>query len=225
MEQNPTNNTQQDITTPAKDNQATANQQPTTANQQSFQPQYQQQLNPQQATEQPIIINTCIYNTDNLTQAFSDAKKRYIRVLIYAFIGLAIFIINSFFSDSVAINAFAAGLFSGLIIVTFPFLKALKKSAQAKVNTDVFLYGSMCQPVTYFYNSYFTCYNPQSQARFFISYQNIVDIKEYNDIYIITLKENVTVLIQKNGFNLGNAEIFKAFIQSRVPVTTKIKFK
>ena len=40
-----------------------------------------------------------------------------------------------------------------------------------------------------------------------------------------TLKENLTVILQKNGFNLGNAELFKAFIQSRVPVTAKIKFK
>lgn len=104
MEQNHLNSTVPDTTIPA-DNQTTASQQPTTADQQSFQPQYQQpfnaQQNPQQIQEQPIIINTCIYNTDTLTQALSEAKKRYIGILISAFIGLVLFTVKSFFSDSV----------------------------------------------------------------------------------------------------------------------------
>lgn len=229
MEQNQLNSTATDTAIPVAGNQATASQQPTTVDQQSFQPHHQQpfnaQQNPQQIQEQPIIINTCIYNTDTLTQALSEAKKRYIGILISAFIGLVLFTVKSFFSDSVASNAFMCSFFLWLIVFTFAFMKTLKKSPQSKVNSDIFLYGSMCQSVTYFYTNYLTCYNPQSQARFFTSYQNIVGIKEYNDIYVITLKENVTVLIHKNGFNLGNAEYFKAFIQSRVSPDTKIKFK
>ncbi len=237
MEQNPVNNTQLNNATPVANNQATPSPRPNTANQQGFQPQYQQQINPQpnqqpipqqntqQFTEQPVIINTCIHNNDVMVQLHSEAKKRYILITILAFIGLAICIINCFFSDSVAGSAFMCGFCFWLQVFTFSFMKAIKTSAQTKERGDILLFGAICQPVTYFYNNYFTCYNPQSQARFFTSYQNIVGITEAKDIYIITLKENLSVLIHKNGFNLGNAELFKAFIQTRVPITTKIKFK
>ena len=233
MEQNPINNTQPNIATPVANNQATPSPQQTTENPQEFQPQYQQQLNPQappqqntqQFTEQPIIINTSIYNKETFLQSFSEIKKKYIHILILAFALLAIFTIKCFFSDYIAGNAFVCGLLVGLIVFTISYIKMLKKSSQAREASDAFLYGSVCQPVTYFYNTYFTSYNPQSQARFFMPYQNIIAINEYEDIYVLTLKANVAVLIHKNGFNLGNAEFFKTFIQSRVPITTKIKFK
>lgn len=219
MEQNPIPNT--------TNNQATQSPQLHLENQQGSAPEYQQP-NPQQVAEQPVIINNCIYTKEILLQAYSKIMKKYIFILIFSFVGLVTTGIMCFSSDSsarIAENAFLAGLFFWFIIFTISFMRSIKATTKQREKADMLLYGAISQPVAYFYNNHLSVYNPQSQARFSVPYQAIIDITEYKDIYVITLQEKVTVLIHKNGFSLRNEDFFKAFIESKASTLAKIKFK
>lgn len=223
MEQNPINSTQSNAT----NNQATPSPQQHIDNQQGSAPQYQQP-NPQQASEQPVIINNCMYTKEVLLQAYSKIMKKYIFILIFSFVGLVTTGTTCFFSDSsvrIAENAFLAGLFFWFIIFTFSFMRSIKLTTKQREKADMLLYGAISQPIVYFYNNHLTFYNPQSQARFSVPYQAIIDITEHKDIYVITLQEKVTVMIHKNGFSLRNEDFFRAFIESKASPLAKIKFK
>ena len=191
----------------------------TNLNQQVFQPQYINNAN-QQPVEQPIIINTCESNKDVLLQTASKTNRTLTILIISTTVLWVLYSVMKWSNT---------GYFSWtplLLIVWLILLKrSIKKSANLTERRDTFLYGTVTHRTVYFYNNHLVSYCHETQGRFQINYQAILSITEQKDIYIITLPEKIIIPIHKNGFNLGNAEFFKNFIQSRVSTTTEIKFK
>ena len=132
-------------------------------------------------------------------------KLFWILSILYTAIAISMFI---YFNDiTPAIIVLMCGIFMGI----YPFIKN-NVSEKKRQKQFLALYNETPESITNFYEDNLKITTPANNAEITIDYDKIIKLKQTKNLYLIILKENLVVMVDKNGFEEGNCEDFEKFI-------------
>lgn len=173
--------------------------------------------------------NICEYTKTNIYEMHKNHKSVF-RIFLPAFfifegisVVVQVFDNTRLFDTSVrllsiiaAVLLISLGVFLYLVIPRLETKKTLKRDNE--------LYHTTVKTNIKFYSEYIIGLNCQTNGETKTEYSQIVKIKETNHLFLLYLRANLVILVDKNGFTKGNAEEFRQYISQSVP-NAKMKLK
>ena len=152
-----------------------------------------------------------------MNNGISTVFPKLFWILSILYTAIAIFIFTYYRQITPAIIIFIFAIFMGL----YPFTKnhIIENKRQKQF---LAIYDEIPESITNFYEDNLKTTTPANNAEITIDYDKIIKLKQTKNLYLIILKENLVVMVDKNGFEEGNCEDFEKFIVSKA---TKAKNK
>lgn len=157
-----------------------------------------------------IFVNHCTYSYGKYHELKKTLLKDILKTgYVLCAISLVILGVGLYFKQGLSQGIGILGLvFFGYRAFVSPSLMA-----KADVKRDKKLYnGNEMQTIINFYEDHLLAVNALSGSKTKIDYNEIYYIKNSKSIFIIGMDQNLVLLVDKKGFEKGNAEEFVKFI-------------
>ena len=169
---------------------------------------------------EPIYQNTCRYSKANrLEMAKRTTKVSYtvicMLVIVYCIGSTIYFILMNDLLGSMC--CFLLSVFFILFCIYLPY-----RNVNRVMRRSYSLYHSEVESDVCFFADYILVVNKQTSGQTKIDYTQIIKVTQTKNLYLLILKENLVVPIDKNGFVKGNRDDFERFIIGKA-VNAKIK--
>lgn len=167
-----------------------------------------------------LFENQCIYSKKNLLEMAKKTQKKYLVVInIFAMLICAL----NAFSRIVIHHSIGMGIFfllcAGLFSITL-FLPNITANRMLKQYHE--LYHSEYHTTTLFFQENMVDFNEQTNGKTMIEYAQIMKVTKTKGLYLLVMRQNLVLLIDKNGFIKGERAAFEAFIKEKA-INAKIK--
>ncbi len=167
-----------------------------------------------------LFENKCIYSKKNLLEM---AKKTQKKQLVVVNIFVMIFFVLNAFSQILIHNSIGMGVFfllcAGLISLTF-FLPNITANNISKQYHE--LYHTEYQTMSLFYQEHMVDFNEHTNGKTIIEYAQIIKVAQTKGLYLLMMRQNLVLLIDKNRFIKGDKAAFEAFIKEKA-IKAKVK--
>ncbi len=166
--------------------------------------------------QKPLYVNECIYTKATLLEMIRKIRPTWFSVLMIVFEVLFVLTIIVFFlagPDTYASGIQLILLLAVMLFLQFgvPRLQAARTEKQA-----ITLYHSPSQVETSFYEEQVVSYNKNSGAKATVTYAQIVKVFRSKNLYLLKIKPQMYILLEKNHFLEGNAETFETFLRTKL---------
>lgn len=152
-----------------------------------------------------------------MNNGISTVFPKLFWILSILYTAIAIFIFTYYRQITPAIIIFIFAIFMGI----YPFIKnhVIENKRQKQF---LAIYDEIPESFVNFYEDNLKTTTPANNAEITIEYDKITKLKQTKNLYLIILKQNLVVMVDKNEFKKGNCEEFEKFIVSKA---TKAKNK
>ena len=169
---------------------------------------------------EPLFQNKCKYSKTILLEMLKKTRKKLhiiicICILVYCF-GAAIYCIylNSIWGSGIS---FLLTAFFILLYLYLPYYNVNKM-----IRRYYELYHAEVETATYFFGDYILGINKQTNGETKTDDKQIIKIVKTKNLYLMLMKEQLVILVDKNGFVKGNKDEFEEFIKEKA-VYAKIR--
>ncbi|HEX2937395.1 MAG TPA: YcxB family protein [Ruminiclostridium sp.] len=169
---------------------------------------------------EPLIENKCKHSKANLLEMAKGSRSTVhiiicIAIIIYC-IGTAICCILR--------NCFPGILVSFLLTAFFAFLYLFLpyKNVNKMIKRCYELYHAEVESNLCFFEDYILNVNKQTNGETKTDYNQIIKVSQTKNLYLMNLREQIVILVDKNGFVKGNKDDFKRLIKEKA-VHAKIR--
>ena len=166
--------------------------------------------------QKALYVNECIYTKATLLEMIWKIRPTWFSVLMIVFEALFVLTIIVFFlagPDTYASGIQLILLLAVMLFLQFgvPFLQATRTEKQA-----IALYHSPSQVETSFYEEQVVSDNKNSGAKATVTYAQIVKVYQSKNLYLLKIKPQMYILLEKNHFLVGNADTFETFLRTKM---------
>lgn len=167
-----------------------------------------------------LFENKCIYSKKNLLEM---TKKTQTKHLVVTNIFAMLFFVLNAFARILIHNSIGMGVFflfcAGLMSITF-FLPNITANKMFKQYHE--LYHTEYHTTILFYQEHMVDFNELTNGKTIIEYAQIMKVTQTRGLYLLMMRQNLVLLIDKNGFVKGDRAAFETFIKEKA-VNAKVK--
>ena len=161
---------------------------------------------------EPLFTNTCLLTKEVYKEAYlAITRSRRILVVILSAVIFVSSLFEAYWTDDVLFYFFA-GFF-----VLFPRRAA---NITSKRSQEIY-HEEICSTIRFYDDSMITKSTP-SNAEATLRYDQIVQVRASRQLYIITIKQKLLVILDKSKFDQINMIEFEHFLRQKAP---KAKFR
>lgn len=162
---------------------------------------------------QPIFSNTCKYTLDNLKQVTKADLPMWYKAycIIFAAVFGVIAIVAFFMTHSPKSAIFL--LFSITLLMIYYHKTAL--TARKHYEQSKALHGDIAVTKLFFYNNSIVGKNMFTGQSFKAEYEKVNKIVETKNLYILRILDDISIVVDKNGFVSDNGSKFPEFIKQK----------
>ncbi len=164
-----------------------------------------------------IFENAYVYTIESLTER---QKKEPASLIILVFILLLysaemLTMYRDAFFVSHFIQIFTVCFFAFLIIFTLLYLP--KKTAKTIYQRNLVCYKTQPYMIVRFFDEHLEIYNDSSKEQLSFLYNQIIQIKETKNLYLLRIPKQVVFMVQKQSFVTGQPADFVPFLKQKCP--------
>ncbi len=137
-------------------------------------------------------------------------KSPFHITLALLYFALAFFIYFYFYDIIPAVIIAVCGIFFGFYPIIRLHIIANKQQKQFLI-----LYNRTPEAITDFYDDHIKSTSITNKEEITIEYDKIIKLKQTKNLYLLTLKEKIILMVDKNEFEKGTCEDFEKFIISK----------
>lgn len=160
-----------------------------------------------------LFENRCIHSKKNLLEMVRKKGRKSFAVYSYiviAFLGLNAatrFVRQDFTGAGVLL--FLCAAFTGLhFYLPYATVKKMLKRDRALYHTEVSI-------KILFFNDYLLGIHEQNSGQTKADYSQLVEVSRTKGLYLLSMRENLIWIIDKNGFLKGDGAAFEAFVKEK----------
>lgn len=131
-------------------------------------------------------------------------------ILAVLYFALAFFIYFYFYDIIPAVIIAVMGVFFGF----YPIIR-LHIIINKQQKQFMSLYNEIPESITHFYDDRLVSTSLTNKSEISVEYDKIIKLKQTKNLYLLTLKEKIILMVDKNGFEKGTCEEFEEFIVSK----------
>lgn len=162
---------------------------------------------------EPIFSNSCVFSEAVLEEMNKTMMSKAYKIYCTSF--MIIFLLASVISFKVRQNVIGVIFIICFLLIFFVFFTKPKIEARKAYANYKKLYGHDVEIRTFFYDDTIVGKNLQSNQSVQVSYSDVTDVYESDNLYVIRLHKNIALTIFKNGFISDDSTEFKEFIKSK----------
>ena len=161
-----------------------------------------------------LFANKFKHTKSNHIEAYKSIyplfRSAFYIILALIYFALAIFIYYRFYDiiPSVIIAAF------GIFLAVYPIIR-LNILANKQQKQFLTLYNEIPEATTYFYDDNIKSTSLSDKSEITIEYNKIIKLKQTKNLYLLIMKERLSIIVDKNNFEKGTCEEFEKFIVSK----------
>lgn len=160
-----------------------------------------------------LFENKCIYSKENLLELAKKTRPKIRDIVLFIMITFCTaYVIYSF----IQYDYFGATIFLLLcafvvgIEILLPYIevnKALKRFQE--------IYHTEVETTILFYDDHMIGINEQTSGKTKTEYIQLIEVIQTKGLYLLRMKENINILVDKSGFIKGDRAAFEAFIKEK----------
>ena len=167
--------------------------------------------------QQPLFINRCLYSLSVYKAVMQSTQKKptnivcFIVSLLLTALGVVLAILEgTYFTLIMGIVCTALTVF---IIVAIPSI-----TAKSVYNQNKLLYKGEVMGELRLYKDYMVSVNTNAGGELKLQYKDIIKVKQTDTLIILLIPHKQALPIAKDGFTVGNEEMFMEFINQIIPM-------
>lgn len=161
-----------------------------------------------------VFINKFKHTKQNYAEAYKGGyplmKSAPYIVLALLYFALAIFIYYHFHDiiPTIIITVF------GIFFTVYPVIR-LRIITEKQQKQFLLLYNGIPESITHFCDDRLVSTSLTNKSEISVEYDKIIKLKQTKNLYLLTLKEKIILMVDKNEFEKGTCEDFEKFIVSK----------
>ncbi len=169
---------------------------------------------------EPLFTNTCLLTKEVYKEAYlAITRSRRILVVILSAVIFVSSLFEAYWTDDVLFYFFA-GFFVLFAVYYFVFFPRRAANITSKRSQEIY-HEEICSTIRFYDDSMITKSTP-SNAEATLRYDQIVQVRASRQLYIITIKQKLLVILDKSKFDQINMIEFEHFLRQKAP---KAKFR
>lgn len=161
-----------------------------------------------------VFTNKFRHTKSNYAETYKGAyplmKSPFYITLALLYFALAFFIYFYFCDIIPAIIIAVMGVFFGF----YPIIR-LHIITNKQQKQFLSLYDEIPESITHFYDDCIISTSLTNKSEITVEYDKIIKLKQTKNLYLLTLKEKIILMVDKNEFEKGTCEEFEKFIVSK----------
>lgn len=158
-----------------------------------------------------VFTNKFKHTKSNYIEAYKGAyplmKSPFYITLALLYFALALLMYFYFYDIIPAVIIAVCGIFLGFYPIIRLHIITTKQQKQF-----LSLYSETPESITWFYDDHIKSTSLTNKSEITVDYDKIIKLKQTKNLYLLTMKEKVILMIDKNGFEKGTCEEFEKFI-------------
>jgi len=167
-----------------------------------------------------LFENKCIYSKENLLEMVRKKRQKPFIVCSYTLIAyLGVNAVSHFFQQDfikAVILLFSCVAFTCLYLFS-PYI-----SVKKMLKRDNELYHTECSATILFFDDHFVGIHEPTSGQTITNYTHLIQVSQTKGLYLLSMRENLVWMVDKNGFIKGDRMAFETFIKEKA-VHAKIK--
>ncbi|MBR3817608.1 MAG: YcxB family protein [Clostridia bacterium] len=161
-----------------------------------------------------VFTNRFRHTKNNYTEAYKGGyplmKSTPYIILSVLYFALSFFIYFYFYDIIPAVIIAVMGLF----FAVYPIIR-LRIITNKQQKQFLSLYNKIPESITHFYDDRIISTSLTNKSEITVEYDKIIKLKQTKNLYLLTLKEKIILMVDKNEFEKGTCEDFEKFIVSK----------
>lgn len=165
--------------------------------------------------ETPQWINQCVYTKEALLTLQKVGQPAWIRVLLVILEIACLALMILFFASGNYRKAIQ--MLIGFLIVLFAHVGVPRLQVRTMLKRAMAKYNSLSQINAAFFETHILSHNIQSNAKSKVTYEQIIRVIETQNMYLLHVRPQSYILLDKQGFVQGTCEEFQTFLHKKIP--------
>lgn len=165
---------------------------------------------------EPRYVNK-ITQTEQHLREMQFAAMGKIRMILYTTVAIFSLLTAVLLFSSMEIDSAIILLLCGIMLLILAFLRPILAAKKQYKRNIILTDGKQLTATELkFYDDKVITYNPTVNNEVTFDYEKFKKYKQTRHLHLLILPQSLYLMVDKNGFEIGNSEEFEAFIKEKI---------